>query len=110
MNLTKFRSNEYIGVKVPDLEAAKTFYTTVLGFELKQKEENYLIFDTGHFLLCVSKGIRVQPPVPSFTVSDFEKAKKILIENGCEIVDGGDKWLWFKDPFGIVYDIIEKQS
>jgi catechol 2,3-dioxygenase-like lactoylglutathione lyase family enzyme len=110
MSTVNFRSNHCVGIKVPDIKKAREFYEHVLGFKLVENSDNQLVFDTGHFTLYVERSYSTQSPVPSFTVKKIEDAKKILIEHGCEIVDGGDKWIWFKDPFGIVYDIIEKQD
>jgi hypothetical protein len=41
-------------------------------------------------------------------VDDVESAKNMLVENNCKIVTGGKNWSWFEDPFGIVYDIIQR--
>ncbi len=103
-----FTSNKCIGVKVKDLEEAKKFYSEVMEFKLAGESETTLEFDTGTFCLYVERDNFVQSPVPSFTVDNSGAAKDRLMKNGCTIVNEFKGGFWFKDPFGITYDIIEK--
>jgi catechol 2,3-dioxygenase-like lactoylglutathione lyase family enzyme len=104
----KFRSNKCIAVHVRDLAKAEAFYAGVLGFKLKTKSKSHLELDTGHFLLYVNKAPRSQPPIPSFTVKSVAKAKRLLARAGCKVAVDRGKSLYFKDPFGFVYDIIQR--
>jgi catechol 2,3-dioxygenase-like lactoylglutathione lyase family enzyme len=103
----EFRSNNCIAIHLKDLKKAESFYGGVLGFKLLSKSNEQLEYDTGHFLLYINKGSKTQPPIPSFTVKNFTDAKRLLKKNGCKITVEGKSSLYFKDPFGIVYDIIE---
>ena len=103
----KFRSNNCVSVYLPDLRKAEAFYSGVLGFRLLAKTNSQLEYDTGRFILCVNKGAKIRPPIPSFTVINSAAAKSHLEQNGCEIVEERDGSLYFKDPFGMVYDVIE---
>lgn len=103
----KFRSNNRVKVHLPDLKKAEAFFTGVLGFRLLEKSATQLEYDTGRFLLCVGKANGPRSPIPSFTVIDAKAAKAHLLANGCEIVDDRGSSLYFKDPFGMVYDVIE---
>jgi catechol 2,3-dioxygenase-like lactoylglutathione lyase family enzyme len=96
-----------MAIHVKDLKKAEKFYTGVMGFTLLGKSGKQLEYQTGHFLLSVNKGSKTQSPIPSFNVRSAIEAKSFLRKNGCTIlVDRGNS-LYFKDPFGIVYDIIK---
>jgi catechol 2,3-dioxygenase-like lactoylglutathione lyase family enzyme len=103
----KFRSNNCISVHVLDLRKAEAFYSGVLGFRLLSKSPTQLEYDTGKFTLCVIKGVKVRSPIPSFTVIDIANAKAHLEQNGCEMVEDHGSSLYFKDPFGMIYDVVE---
>ena len=103
----KFRSNNSVAVELPDLRKAEAFYTGVMNFRLLSKTATRLEYDTGRFTLCINKAAKIRPPMPSFTVINAKEAKQHLEENGCEIIaDRGDS-LYFKDPFGLVYDLVQ---
>ena len=103
----KFRSNKCIAIHLSSLAKAEKFYSDVMGFKLKNKSKSQLEYDTGYFLLYINKSTKFQSPIPSFTVKNVKKAKHHLKEAGCKILVERDNSLYFKDPFGIVYDIIE---
>ena len=103
----KFRSNNCVSVHLPDLRKAEAFYSGVLGFRLLSKSASQLEYDTGRFLLYVHKGATVQPPIPSFTVINAAAARAHLESSGCEIVEDRGAGLYFKDPFGVVYDVVQ---
>jgi catechol 2,3-dioxygenase-like lactoylglutathione lyase family enzyme len=103
----KFRSNNCVAVHLPDLRKAEAFYTGVMGFRLLAKSATQLEYDTGRFLLHVNKGSKLRSPIPSFTVISTQAAKAHLEQNGCEIIDDRGGSLYFKDPFGMIYDVIE---
>lgn len=103
----KFRSNNCVSVHLPDLRKAEAFYSGVLGFRLLAKTAAQLEYDTGRFLLYINKAATVRPPIPSFTVINAAAAKAHLESSGCEIVEDRGGGLYFKDPFGMVYDVIE---
>lgn len=103
----KFRSNNCVAIHLKSLAKAEKFYSNIMGFKLNNKTKNQLEYDTGHFLLYINKSTKEQPPIPSFNVKNINKAKKHLKDAGCKILVDRDNSLYFKDPFGIVYDIIE---
>jgi catechol 2,3-dioxygenase-like lactoylglutathione lyase family enzyme len=103
----KFRSNNCVAIHVKDLKKAERFYGDVLGFKLKSRARGYLCFNTGRFLLYINKSKKTQPPVPSFTVKSIREAKAHLKKAGCKIVHDWGGAIYFRDPFGIVYDAIE---
>jgi catechol 2,3-dioxygenase-like lactoylglutathione lyase family enzyme len=103
----KFRSNNCVAIHLKDLNKAERFYSNVMGFRLLKKSAKLLEYDTGHFVLYIDKGSRSHPPIPSFTVANIARATTHLRKNKCRIVIDWGKALYFRDPFGIVYDIIE---
>lgn len=103
-----FETNNCVAIKVKNLEEAKKFYGEVLSLKLVSETDSLLEFETGNFCLYVEKDNSPQSPVPSFTVASSEAAKDRLLKNGCTIVKEFKGGFWFKDPFGITYDIIEK--
>lgn len=103
----KFRSNNSVSMQLPDLRKAEAFYTGVMGFRLLAKSAAQLEYDTGRFLLCISKGVQSRPPAPTFTVINAATAKEHLLDHGCEIVEEQSGSLSFRDPFGMVYNVTQ---
>lgn len=106
----EFTGNTSIAIRVNDLNIAKKFYAENLGLKIVYQTSEMLVFDTGSFQLFVEKDDHAHPPVPSFTVDDISQTKDHLIQAGSEIVREFKGGLWFKDPFGIVYDVIENNK
>jgi hypothetical protein len=77
---------------------------------LKGREDEHLVYDTGHLTLYVIPAEEPRPPVLSFTVPDLEEAKAHLARNGAEVIVERGSSLWFRDPFGIVHDVIEGEE
>jgi len=102
-----FKSNNCVAIHLTDISAAENFYTNVMKFRLLARSDRQLEYDTGHFLLHVNRDLNTQPPIPSFTVKDIGTARKCLLENGCIILREDQNSLYFRDPFGITYDLIE---
>lgn len=102
-----FRSNRDIAVGVNDLSAAIEFYEDTLGFTPMKSQKGLRVYDTGYFSLYVMEG-ESHPPVPSYTVTDLVAAKKRLVDNGCMVIVERENSLYFRDPMGVVWDIIEK--
>ena len=94
-----FRSNNCVAIHLVDISAAERFYTDVMKFTLLTRSETSLEYDTGHFLLYVNQDLDTRPPIPSFSVADIAAAKQSLLEDANS--------LYFRDPFGITYDVIQ---
>jgi catechol-2,3-dioxygenase len=104
----KFRSNNCIAIHLTSLAKAERFYSDVLGFKLKSKTRTCLEYDTGQFLLYLNRSQKAQPPTPSFSVKSIAKAKRLLRGARCQIVVDRGSSLYFRDPFGNVFDVIEE--
>jgi hypothetical protein len=51
----------------------------------------------------VNKDSKNRSFIPSFSVSDYKEARRVLEGAACKTVA-----TYFKDPFGFVFDIIEQ--
>jgi catechol-2,3-dioxygenase len=103
----RFRSNNCIAIHLKSLAKAERFYSDVLGFKLKSKTRTCLEYDTGNFLLYLNRSSKTQPPTPSFGVRSITKARRLLKGARCEIVVDRGSSLYFRDPFGNIFDVIE---
>jgi catechol 2,3-dioxygenase-like lactoylglutathione lyase family enzyme len=106
-----FRSNCEIAIHVPDLARAEAFYAGVLGFRLLAKSADQLEFDTGALRLYVNRDPEVLLPyIPSLDVPDYASARRHLEAAGCKLASAGahSEAVYFQDPFGLVFDIIER--
>jgi catechol 2,3-dioxygenase-like lactoylglutathione lyase family enzyme len=102
----KFTGNRDIAVTVRSLKKSHVFYENVLGFTPKKTEEKLVVYDTGSITLYVQE-LERHPPVPSFIVENLAQARAHLEANGCEVTKEGDRSLYFRDPDGNIWDIIE---
>jgi catechol 2,3-dioxygenase-like lactoylglutathione lyase family enzyme len=107
--MVSFRSNRDVALEVKDLAAAEEFYGGVMGFEHGERRGDTLVFETGHLKLYVKESGNPHPPVLSFRVPDLGEARRFLEENGCEVTAEWDRALYFRDPLGVVHDIIEER-
>jgi hypothetical protein len=66
-------------------------------------------FESGGFRLFIDKG-ESYGPVFEFFVPSLERARKMLVENGCriEIEDPRVPRCYVRDPFGLIFNIAEK--
>jgi catechol 2,3-dioxygenase-like lactoylglutathione lyase family enzyme len=103
----KFRSNACVAIHTKSLAKAQRFYGDVLGFKLKKKTKESLEFNTGVLRLYVNKAKKNQSPVPSFSVKNLARARRLLKGAGCKIVRDWGGALYFRDPLGFVFDVIE---
>jgi catechol-2,3-dioxygenase len=103
----KFRSNNCVAIHLTSLAKAERFYSDVLGFKLKSKTRTCLEYDTGCFLLYLNRSAKAQPPTPSFSVKNIAKARRLLKGARCQILVDRGSSLYFRDPFGNVFDVIE---
>lgn len=104
----KFRSNNCVAIHMRSLAKAERFYGDVLGFKLKAKSGTSLEFDTGVVRLFINRSKTAQPPTLSFSVRNIGKAKRLLTGAGCTIIVDRGGSLYFRDPFGVVFDVIEE--
>ncbi len=102
----RFITNDDMAIGVENLEKAINFYEGTLGFKPTRAEPGLRVYETGCLTLYVMEG-EPHPPVPSFTVGNLSEAKQLLMENGCTIMVERENSLYFQDPDGNTWDIIE---
>jgi catechol 2,3-dioxygenase-like lactoylglutathione lyase family enzyme len=110
-NDADFRSNREIAIHVPDLERAEAFYVGVLGCRLISRSPDQLDLDTGQLRLYVNRDPSTTLSyIPSFDVADYAAARARLEAAGCEAVpvEGHPGLVYFRDPYGFTFDIIER--
>ncbi|HKO95892.1 MAG TPA: VOC family protein [Pyrinomonadaceae bacterium] len=104
--------------KVAEIEAAKSWYSSVLGFGPYFDEPFYVGFNVGGFELGLQPDEgesrdKVDGVVAYWGVADAEAALKHLLTNGAALQDAlqdvgeGIKVATVKDPFGNVFGVIE---
>jgi catechol 2,3-dioxygenase-like lactoylglutathione lyase family enzyme len=105
------RSSRDVLIQTKKMDAAAKFYEKVLGFQVIERSEQLIGFETGSFRLFIDKG-KPYGPVFEFYVPNLEQAKKILIENGCRIEaeDPAVPRCYVRDPFGLIFNIAEKKN
>lgn len=71
-----------------------------------------MMFETGQIILHVNSDTKVLPFIPAQEVSDINLAKQKLLNNGCTVIEDslGRNSGYFKDPFGIIFDVIENSK
>lgn len=108
----RLRSNREIAIHVPDLAKAEQFYSKLLGFRLVRRSLEQLEFDTGELRLYVNRDkSQTISYIPSFDVPDYHRAREFLESVGCKLRFAGDQAVpYFEDPFGFVFDIIERPA
>ena len=103
----RFRSNNCVAIHIRSLAKAERFFGDVLGFRLKKKTKGRLEFDSGLLRLYINRSKETQPPTLSFSVKNAAKAKRLLTAAGCKVVADWGGAFYFRDPFGVVHDVIE---
>jgi len=103
-----FRANHDVAIHVSDLAKAEEFYSKQLGFKVTSSSSEQISLDAGAFTLWVNKDSRNRPFIPSFSVTDYEEARRLLEAAACKTVSAGGT-TYFEDPFGFTFDIIAQR-
>ncbi len=104
----KFHGNGCVAIHTKDLKKAETFYKDVLGLKLVSRSRNHLEFKMGKVMFYINRDTVARAPIPSFTVKDLAKARTRLRDGGAKIVEDRGASLYFQDPSGVVFDVVEK--
>ncbi len=106
---------------VADMEAAKAWYTTILGFGPYFDQPFYIGFNVGGYELGLhpsekEPSDKAEGVVAYWGVENAEAVLKHLLERGAtsheglQDVGGGIKVATLKDPFGNLFGIIENPN
>jgi hypothetical protein len=93
-------------IQAPDPIAAAAFYVNQLGFVITAEDDQMISLHGQHINLFIDRGPTLGP-VLEVTVDDVEKAKRKLIESGCEVVKDEPAFprTYMKDPYGLTYNL-----
>jgi predicted enzyme related to lactoylglutathione lyase len=106
---------------VSDIEKARNWYSTILGFAPYFDEPFYVGFNVGGYELGLQpaaneSNAKAEGVVAYWGVDDAASALKSLLEQGATLhedlqdVGGGIEVATVKDPFGNVFGIIENPN
>ncbi len=104
------KTSRDIIIQADDLAAATRFYSTVLRLPVTHQDEHLVGFETGSFCLYVEAGASVGP-VFEFRVADLQATKQALLAAGCQVVeeDPALPRCYLRDPFGLVFNLAERE-
>jgi catechol 2,3-dioxygenase-like lactoylglutathione lyase family enzyme len=109
----------WMGVVVDDLDAQAAFYRTVLGFRQTEAGEGWVQFDIdGRMFEVIERSKLPQYEARrfqvGFTVSNIAATRQALVAAGVEAItaieggsDTANRWCYFRDPEGNVFEITE---
>jgi len=110
-----FAANNELALHVPDPAAAESFYVDVLGCTVVNRSPDCiaLLSGTARLYLLRDPICRHDAVVPSFDVPDRAAALAQLQAAGCTLVPIGPHapgQHYVRDPYGIVFDVIERDG
>ncbi|HEY3742272.1 MAG TPA: VOC family protein [Bryobacteraceae bacterium] len=97
-------------IQAPDPAAAARFYVEQLGFEITDESPFIISLEGEKINLYIERGPALGP-VLEVSVSDVEKAKARLVENGCKIIKDEPNFprCYVQDPQGLIYNLIKSK-
>jgi predicted enzyme related to lactoylglutathione lyase len=103
-----FRSSREVIIRTNAWVEATKFYESVLGLSVTLRTGALMGFETGTFCLYVEKG-HEHGPVFEFLVTDFQAAKRRLVDAGCTIQEEDPKLprCYIRDPYGMVFNLAQ---
>ena len=105
----KFRMSPNIAVPTEKFQEAKTFYTSVLGFQDRSDDPAMADLDASPINLFVYEDTAISGPVLELFVDDLDTARAELEAHGCKVLRwrGKGQDCYIQDPFGLVYNLWE---
>jgi catechol 2,3-dioxygenase-like lactoylglutathione lyase family enzyme len=111
----------WMGVVAEDFEAQRGFYRDTLGLRETESGPGWVQFDLGgNMFEVIQRAENPQYDAPrfqvGFTVHDIESARAELVRLGVEPLteveptepgDTANRWCYFRDPEGNVFEITE---
>lgn len=110
-----FSANNELALHVANPEAAETFYTSVLGCSVFERTPGWIGLTSGPMRLYLVRDDSAshEPVIPSYDVTNRDAAIARLVEAGCTMVPIGPHapdGFYVRDPFGVLFDVIERKS
>ena len=107
----KFRMSPNVAVRTQGQFAdAVDFYTNVLGFKNRSEDPLLADLDANPITLFVLEDDEFRGPVMELFVDDLEKAREVLVANGCKVLRwrGKGQDCYVQDPFGVIFNLWEE--
>ena len=106
----KFKMSLNVAVRTKRFSEAIEFYSTVLGFDNRSSDPELADFDADPLNIFVIEDDEFSGPVMELFVDDLEKARDILVANGCKVLRwrGKGQDCYIQDPFGVIYNLWEE--
>jgi catechol 2,3-dioxygenase-like lactoylglutathione lyase family enzyme len=109
--MTMFRMSPNIAVRTQkQFSDAVDFYSRVLGFQNRSEDPELADLDASPINLYILEDDELRGPVMELFVDDLEKAREILVANGCNVLRwrGKGQDCYIQDPFGVIFNIWEE--
>ena len=107
----KFKMSPNVAVRTKKFSEAVDFYTKVLGFADRSRDPELADLEADPLNIFVIADDEVSGPVMELFVDDLEKAREVLVANGCKVLRwrGKGQDCYIQDPFGMVFNIWEEK-
>jgi predicted enzyme related to lactoylglutathione lyase len=104
-----YQMSSNIAVRTDRLAEAITFYTQVLGFEIRSTDNDSADIDASPIRLFVIEDHEITGAVMELIVQDLETAREELVAQGCKVLRwrGKGQDCYIRDPFGVIYNLWE---
>jgi catechol 2,3-dioxygenase-like lactoylglutathione lyase family enzyme len=109
-----FNGNNELALHVANPEAAEAFYVETLGCRVVSRTTDCIALESGALRLYLLRDpARIHDAViPSFDVPDRTAALARLVSAGCRLIPIGPHapdGVYVQDPFGVIFDVIERR-
>ena len=107
----KFKMSPNVAVRTDQFAKAVEFYTTVMGFTNRSSDPELADLDANPLNIFVIEDTEVRGPVMELFVDDLEKARDVLVANGCQVLRwrGKGQDCYIQDPFGVIFNVWEEK-
>jgi catechol 2,3-dioxygenase-like lactoylglutathione lyase family enzyme len=107
----KFKMSPNVAVRTQNFAEAVDFYTKVLGFADRSSDPELADLEADPLNIFVIADDEVSGPVMELFVDDLEKARDVLVANGCQVLRwrGKGQDCYIQDPFGVIFNIWEEK-
>jgi len=107
----KFKMSPNVAVRTKKFSEAVDFYTKVLGFADRSNDPELADLEADPLNIFVIADDEVSGPVMELFVDDLEKAREVLVANGCKVLRwrGKGQDCYIQDPFGVIFNIWEEK-
>lgn len=106
----KFRMSPNVAVRTKQISDAVDFYQNILGFANRSNDPELANLDANPLTIFVDRDDEFPGPILELFVDDLEKAREVLVTNGCKILRwrGKGQDCYIQDPFGVIFNLWEE--